>query len=276
LGNCIYCGEHVGFLRKKHSDCERQVRRGIQFIENEISSAIRGTERFDKLERTITDIARSSLVPITEQRNLLLKGWESSAQHFLEDDILDESKEKRLVEFKEKFGLSQIELDRNGVFTKITKAAVLRNVMNGVISQPMLVNGNFSINFQKNEKIVWAFSSCDYLEDKTRRQYIGSSQGVNIRIMKGVYYKVGAFKGQSIEHTERVRIDNGWVVITNKHIYFAGTAKSFRVPYSKIISFLPFDNGIGIVRDAANAKPQIFVTGDGWFSYNLVMNLAQL
>jgi len=37
---------------------------------------------------------------------------------------------------------------------------------------------------------------------------------------------------------------------------------------------VPYSDGIGIHRDAASAKPQIFVTGDGWFTYNLVVNLA--
>lgn len=31
-----------------------------------------------------------------------------------------------------------------------------------------------------------------------------------------------------------------------------------------------------LMRDAASAKPQIFITGDGWFTYNLVTNLAQI
>ena len=52
------------------------------------------------------------------------------------------------------------------------------------------------MNFQKGEQIVWAFPGADYLEDKTKRQYVGGSQGVSIRVMKkAVYYRVGAFKG---------------------------------------------------------------------------------
>ena len=114
--------------------------------------------------------------------------------------------------------------------------------------------------------MVWVFRPCDYLEDKTRRQYVGGSQGVSFRIAKGVYYRIGAFHGQPIDHTERVQVDTGIVVATNKNIYFAGPAKSLRIPYAKIVSFQPFDNGIGIIRDAASAKPQIFVTHDGWFT----------
>ena len=30
------------------------------------------------------------------------------------------------------------------------------------------------------------------------------------------------------------------------------------------------------MRDAQTAKPQMFRTGDGWFAYNLAVNLAQM
>lgn len=66
------------------------------------------------------------------------------------------------------------------------------------------------------------------------------------------------------------------LVITNKHIYFSGNNKNFRINYKKIISFKPYSDEIEIQRDTATAKPQIFLTDDGWFTYNLVMNLANL
>ncbi|MBE0069320.1 hypothetical protein F3K46_09925 [Thermoanaerobacterium thermosaccharolyticum] len=67
----------------------------------------------------------------------------------------------------------------------------------------------------------------------------------------------------------------GILAVTTKHIYFYGPIRSFRAPYTKIVSFAPYSDGIGIQRDAASAKPQIFLTGDGWFLYNLVINLAR-
>ena len=64
--------------------------------------------------------------------------------------------------------------------------------------------------------------------------------------------------------------------ITTKHIYFAGARKKFRVRYDRIVSFEPYDDGFGIMRDAQTAKPQTFRTGDGWFAYNLAVNLSQM
>lgn len=283
MGNCKFCGKPAGFLRSKHAECdeqhqqrEREIQSGRQQIAVEVLRAIKGSENFDGLEKTIAEIEQSSFVSSADRKTLLIKGWENAIEQFLEDGVLDTTEEKRLVEFKERFALSQSELDKNGALTKTAKAAILRDVLNGIIPQRISVDGNLPINLQKGEQVVWAFPDSKYLEDKTRRQFVGGSQGVSVRVMKGVYYRVGAFKGQSVEHTERIHIDTGWVVVTNKNIYFAGPQKSVRLPYAKIVSFEPFSDGIGVMRDIATAKPQIFVTGDGWFTYNLVTNLSQI
>jgi hypothetical protein len=283
LGNCIYCGKPAGFFRSRHAECEEQheqrervIEAGRQQIAVEVLRAIKGSENFDGLEKTIAEIERSSFVPSVDRKVLLINGWEAAVEQFLEDGVLDTTEEKRLVEFKERFALSQSELDRNGAMTKTAKAAVLRDVLNGVVPQRMKFDGNLPINFLKGEQIVWAFPGSKYLEDKTRREFVGGSQGVSVRVLKGVYYRVGAFKGHAVEHTERVHVDTGWVVVTSKNIYFAGSRKSVRLPYAKIVSFQPFSDGIGIMRDTATAKPLMFITGDGWFTYNLITNLAHI
>jgi len=151
---------------------------------------IKGTEEFAELEKTIAEVETASFVPSAERNALLIKAWETSVEHFLEDGLLDETEEKRLVEVKNHFALPQSDLDKHGALTKTTKAAVLRDVLNGIIPQRMSVDGNISINFQKGEQLIWAFPGSDYLEDKTKRQYVGGSKGVSVRVMKGVYYRV--------------------------------------------------------------------------------------
>ena len=46
--------------------------------------------------------------------------------------------------------------------------------------------------------------------------------------------------------------------------------------YDHIVSFEPCEDGLGIMRDAQTGKPQTFRTSDGWFVYNLAVNLAQM
>lgn len=242
----------------------------------ELTAGIRSGISLSALEGRVREIEGSFSVPSYERKTHLGRAWDFAVESFLQDGILDQTEEARLAKFKEHFGLSQTDLDSNGSLSKIVKAGILREIFEGKIPSKVLIDGSLPINFQKNEQIVWAFPNAPYLEDKTKRQYRGRSQGVSLRIMQGVYYRVGDFRGHAVEYTERAHVDTGWVAITNKHIYFAGPRKSLRLPYSKIISFEPFSDGIGIIRDASTAKPQVFVTGDSWFTYNLVVNLAQM
>jgi hypothetical protein len=276
MGNCKFCGKPAGFLHSEHTECEQLHENSKAQIVAEISQALSPTGSADALQSHLTEIAQDGYISENERRTLLIRGWASAADRFLEDGVFDESEEKRLIDFQTRFSLSESDLDANGAFTKITKAGVIRDVLNGVIPRRTNVEGNLPINLQKDEEVVWVFPGCEYLEDTTRREYVGHSQGMSFRIMKGVYYRVGGFKGRPIDRTERVHIDTGIVVLTNEHIFFAGPVKALRVPYAKIVSFQPFSDGIGIIRDASSAKPQIFVTGDGWFTYNLVTNLAHL
>jgi hypothetical protein len=131
----------------------------------------------------------------------------------------------------------------------------------GKVPERMAIQGHVPFNLQKTEKLIWVFQNVDYYEQKTRREYVGGSRGVSVRIAKRVYYRVGAFKGHRVERTETVHAATDLLGVTNKHIYFAGDAKSFRIRHDKIVSFEPYSDGIGVQRDAATAKPQLFVTG---------------
>lgn len=239
-------------------------------------AALVASSSLSSLEAEIGKIESRAKVPLSERKSLLLRAWCEAVDVLLSDNVLEEREEERLDQFAEYFQLPSDDIQKMAAQERVVKSAVLREVMDGKISQRITLTGTTLINFQKGETVLWAFADCKYLEDRTRKQFVGGSQGVSVRVAKGVYYRVGAFKGNSISYTERVHVDTGWMFVTSKNLYFAGTQKSVRIPYSKILSFEPFEDGIGIMRDAASAKLQIFATGDGWYTYNLVINLARM
>ncbi len=270
-------------MRSAHPDCAKKEKQktaqaslGMTKLVEAIAHGITTGTSLDVLDRSIVTIEQQYGISPGSRSENLVRGWERAVDAALEDNILEEIEEQRLLLFQQHFNLSQSDLDRNGSWMKITQASVLREVLNGKVPTRVNLSGATGINFQKGESIVWAFKSTRYLEDKTRRTFTGTSQGMSFKIAKGVYYRVGAFKGRPIETTERIHLDTGLLVVTDKNIYFAGPAKSIRVPYTKIVSFQPYSDGLGIMKDNATAKPQTFLTGDGWFVYNLVTNLSQL
>jgi len=224
----------------------------------------------------VNELASSHVIGPSEIRDVYIQGWEAAASHLLADCVLSVDEEHHLAEFMDHFGLSQAELDRHGMHSKVAKAAVLRDLMQGKLPQRIKVAGGLPFSLLKTEHLIWLFTDVGYLEDQVRREYVGRSSGLSIRLAKGVYYRVGAFRGHPVTKTDRVHVDTGLLGVTNKHLYFAGPLKSFRVRHDKIVSIMPFSDGAGIVRDAASAKPQVFVTGDGWFTVNLLADAAQV
>ena len=47
------------------------------------------------------------------------------------------------------------------------------------------------------------------------------------------------------------------------------------MPYNKLITIDPYEDGIGLQKDGSTAKPIILKGIDGWFTYNVISNLSQ-
>lgn len=276
MGTCKYCGKPAGIFRKEHKECKQKHSTGVEKIKLLIESSLSNNETLENLVKQIKEVASESFVSDREFIQIKKEGWGLATNAAFEDGVLTEDEENRLIDMIDAFGFDKSQINSEPAYKKIVQGSILRDVLDGKIPEKISINMNLPFNFLKNEKVVWVFQNVEYYEMRTKREHVGGYQGVGIRIAKGVYYRTGGFKGRVVETTETVPVDNGMVAVTDKHIYFAGSKKSFRIKYEKIVSFTPYSDGIGIQRDAQTAKPQIFVTGEGWFTNNLIQNLAKL
>jgi hypothetical protein len=273
MGDCIFCGKSAGLFHHEHHDCRDRHENGKRKIGAIILAAITSElSPVDEAVQRIGDAAEQSFISETERESLSIAAWSQAVDHVLDRGIPTEEIQTRFIALQQGLHLSVLQ---TAAWDRLTKSVVLREIMNGIIPKRVNLEANISLNLQKNEQMVWAFGNSDYLEQRTHREYIGGSRGVSIRLAKGVYYHAASFKGRTIDRTELVHLDNGVAAATTKHIYFAGSNRAFRIPYTKVVAFEPFSDGLGIVRDTASARPQFFITHDGWFTYNLVTNLAK-
>ena len=208
------------------------------------------------------------------EKIVLENSFDKIVECFLEDDLLSENEENRLIYFIEYFKFSQEDLNKNKSYEKVILASILRSITEGIIPEKIrVVEGTIPFNLNKNEKMIWIFQDTDYYEDTVKCTYQGNSNGISMKVAKGVYYRIGNFKGQTIETKILKYIGRGFLGFTDKHIYFYSYDKSFRIPYSKIVTILPYEEGVRIQKEGVTAKPQIFNNINGWFVYNLIINL---
>lgn len=276
MGNCNFCNKPAGFFRKQHKECLEKFNKGKIVIIELSRSAVINSHNSQNVLDEISSVASKCFIPSQLVSQLIISGWEQAVESAFEDGVLTQNEEDDLFNFANSFSLEQKSLDKNGYYSKIIKGAILRDIMEGTIPERVKISGSLPFNFQKDEKLVWVFQNVDYYEKKTRKQYVGGYQGVSVKIAKGIYYRTGSFKGHPVETTETQKIDNGIFAVTDKHIYFSGSSKNFKINFNKIVTFKPYSDGLEIQKDTSTAKPQSFLTGDGWFTYNLVMNLSNI
>ena len=277
MAKCIYCGQNAGLFRTKHKECEEKNREGKLILINEIKDAILHANDFEGLESSIRDKAQSHFVNPQEIQLLYIQGFDHAVTTILEDGIISVEEEAKIGVFQTKHPqLTSNQLDTNGSLQKVVKASVLRDIVAGVApKERMQINGSLPFLFQKSEYLIWVFQHVDFYEQRTRTEYQGRSQGIGIRITRGVYYRVGAFKGHPVKIEEMKLISTGLVALTNKHIYYASAVKNFKVTYSKLVTIEPYEDGIGFQKDGVSSRPQILRGLDGWFTYNLISNLYE-
>ena len=276
MGDCTYCGKSAGILNKEHKECRHTFDAGSQHMTALVSSTILQGKPLDTLESELEDIARSHFIDASQTRGYLIKGWELAAHLALDDHLLSKEEESRLVALQDRYSLSQEELNKEGAYMQVGKAAVLRDLSEGKMPNRLKVEGNLPFIFHKDEQLVWLFQRVEYWELKTRREYVGSSFGVSARVAKGLYVRSSSFRGHPVETTGMEPLDTGKLAVTDKSIYFAGSVKDVRIPYNKMVTLEGWTTkGIIICRDASTAKPQGFLTGDGWFTANLLSTLAR-
>jgi hypothetical protein len=276
MGKCKYCGQKTGFLSSKHKECEEKYFNGKKEIAQLIETTIVDTADFLNLKTNVEILANEYFIKDEEINSIYTIGFDNAIEIFLEDGILSTDEEENVGKFREKLGLPQEVLDKNGSLQKVFKASILRELTEGNIPEPKInIQGHLPINFQKTEKLVWLFHDVEFYELRTRTQYQGGYSGASIRVAKGLYYRTGSFRGHPVKIEEMKYIDTGLFALTNKHVYFASSSKNFRTPYNKIITIDPYEDGIGIQKDGATAKPQVFKNIDGWFTYNAISNLNQ-
>lgn len=133
---------------------------------------------------------------------------------------------------------------------------------------------NLPFRFMKSESLYWVFEDVQYYQEQDQRQPKGRSVGLSFRVLSGLWLRTGLFRGKTEVKEINVRVDTGLLGITTKHIYFAGPETSFRVRHDRLVSVVPYNDGFGIVRDTARAKPETFLVEDAEFAYRLLTGVS--
>ncbi|MDE5958080.1 MAG: hypothetical protein K2G78_07240 [Muribaculaceae bacterium] len=274
MGKCKYCGQDAGFFRSQHAECEQSHQNGIARIMAILAGCFERKEDFYLHQNELQAICREAFVTDDICRQIYCRAFDAAIEQYLDDGIIDNDEERTVARFMQFTGLPQHLLNANKSLEKVVQSKVLQELLNGQVPTPRItISGSFPFLLSKNEHMLWLFRNVTLQMQKVRRETVGRTRGVSVRICKGVYYRTGGFRGHPIETTYMQRIGTGSVCLTDKNLYFHSPEKSLKIPFSKILSLDPYSNGLGVQKDGANDKPIFFQNLNSWFCYNVISNL---
>lgn len=243
----------------------------ISFRDKTIASKVSEIFKTEKIEKSEYDrvVKVSSNLEYARLNDLIIAEIEKRVNSYLEDGLIETEEEQALSTFINDTGISIDEISKSPAYTYYIQSLVLRDLQEGKI--PSRINfGSLPILMTKKEYPIWAYNNVNAYEEKMGKKYIGGSRGTNIRICKGVYYRVGASKGYSVDYQYSQSLGVGALIVTNMALYFVSPSKTVKVLIPKIVSVEPYSDGIAVVKDGVRAHPLYFVGFDSWFLMNLL------
>ena len=274
MAKCIFCGREAQAGSKSHGACIDVYSTGKTWITAMIGAFVSNERELHELKYAISLVAKLSYINNLEMRSLILQGYKQAVDQALEDHLLSVEEERCLEAIQANFDLSNDELEELGCAEKVMHARVIRHISEGKQFEFPIGDIMLPFNLQRSEILVWGFADVDYYEQQTRSRIRIGSHEVSAELAS-LYMRTSEVSAEVVKDDQMVLVDSGVVGITTKHIYFAGTQRRLRINYQDVVSFKAYTDGIGVVQDGNTSGSHVFLTDKGWFTYNLVANLAQ-
>ncbi|MBN1970355.1 MAG: hypothetical protein JW870_13380, partial [Candidatus Delongbacteria bacterium] len=271
MSKCKYCGEKAGLFKDSHEECKQKFENGRRMIISQLESSVFGDSNLSKIKNEIHSTAANSY--IDEIRPLVIKGLELAIENKISESPLFKEQEDQIDAYVQHFNLSQDELNENQGWRQAVQALMIGELVENKLPERVSIAGDLPILIQDDEKIIWLFQEVDYYKVQSKSRRVGDYSGWSGRILKGLYYRWGSFQSESVKSMEIEHIDTGFLALTQKQLYFYGNYKGFKLPYGRILAIEPYSDGVKIQKTHANAYPISFITNEGWFTYNLLINL---
>ena len=263
MGNCKYCGQPAGFLRWTHPKCQENHYLHLSKFKRIIDNCFAKNIDFDEFDSIFRKLAQDGVISQKEVDQLFQQSFDEFAKQIIIRGIVTDVELEEIERFIKKTEWSENKIDCHGYLSKVIYMHVKQSVKNGKIPTfhsipktecPFILNSD--------EKIIWIFNRVDFYNTKLHKSYSGGSNGISVRIARGVYYRTGGHKGKVEASYSLDYIDSGLLYLTTNGIYYKSNNQAIEVPFKKLMTFECFKNSIEIQLKSSQFKAMKFSNVD--------------
>lgn len=130
-------------------------------------------------------------------------------------------------------------IGKNTNSKSLMNTETLNMIKNGQL--PIITGTN--INLANDEVCHYADIGYTFKDKIITTGYTGKSNGISIRLMKGLTYRTGGSGGKAIRENQRTTY-TGTLYITNKRVIYSSTNECFDKTFDKVTSITEVKDGI--------------------------------
>ena len=240
-----------------------------------LDAALATRHQARRLARAATLLERSDL-PDDDGRELLLQAWELAVARQLHDTDIDLDREAALLRYARHFELDDVELGHNGMLRQLIQGAAIAEAAADLVPHRMDFPEDAAAPFRLNkcEQLVWLFDNAECRVGLLLSESSPSITGVMTPGRTLPYYPPRRFVGRDVPPQDWETVSTGRLAVTSELLHFRGPGHNIRLSYDAVRRWEPYCDGIGIVPQRQPDRLVVFRTGDGWFLYNLTLDLA--
>ena len=249
----------LGITNSDADEIERQV---VHPIYDKTVVAVLADQTVDSAERDRLDSLRA---PLRVDENQAAAIYTARTKELMQSNFSEMVRDKRVsdaeIETFEKRAETlggRTELDYSAR-EQVERFRTFWRMENGIFPEV-----DAPINLQRNERCHFSTSASWHQTRTVTKAIRYGGPAVRIRIMKGLYYRAGGVSIERITQEEMSQVSSGTLYITSKRIIFHGEPKNVSIPFSSVLSYVPYSDGIEI--EKTSGRNPIFIFGDGEYA----------
>lgn len=247
--------KRIAEQRKREKEAQLKREANIQLLKNEmIQLASDGKLTAEEIKQIESRKAEMCLND-EDIKVAKVDAYAAAFNKAVDDSALTEEEEKELNNIQKELNLSDDLIEAKKKI--LARYRLVREIQNG--NMPALQIAN--IVLKKGEQVYWS-EPASLLEEKVlSRHYEGGYSGFSFRVMKGVSYRVGGFRGYPVVEKGNVSTSDGELIFSSKRLIFRGDRKSFATNLDKILDIQFYANGIQFSENN-RSKPRLIQFND--------------
>jgi len=279
MGNCTYCHTKAGLFKDAHETCIKNADAAREGLRTLLADAITSGKHPGDVEAQIVTLKNSGRLDDADAQAVMLKAIDKVTLTLAQNTPNSPDECDRIMSFYSATDKTWHDDVKSKVswsgYVSLLHSGTLYEVLHRQIPyQNREAFSDFRLGKDEHPILRRLATLAEYKTVSTGRSY----QSVGLPIGGGMYYRVGTSTPQR-QQTGLMPVDEGVMVITTQAIIFSGQTRNFRLPYSSILRFEPFDDGFGVHENQGGGKvfiPALLGTMDeGWYFYNLVSALSK-